>query len=64
MNVYELEPDERLISTVQYCGVLIVATSHRLFEMKAVLNFEEGITEFEIKPILIRSGKGDQDAKG
>ena len=56
MAVYELEPGERLVTTLVYCGRLTVVTTHRLFEAEEVAGPEPwpggaGST-LEIKPIL------------
>ncbi len=54
MAVYELMPEERLVAMMEYRGVLIIATTHRLFEMWEGWNEEETPKkEFKIKPILM-----------
>ena len=56
MAVYELAPEERLVGMMEFCGVVIVATTHRLFEMN-----RGDDTEFEIKPILMEAADAESE---
>lgn len=56
MAVYELAPDERLVAMKEFCGRMIIATTHRLFEMRSPeLDGKNWKDNFEIKPILMEA---------
>ena len=59
MAVYTLMPEERIVAMMEYQGRMLIATTHRLFEMKEVAGPEPwpggaGST-LEIKPILMEA---------
>ena len=59
MAVYELAPEERLVAMMEFCGCVIIATTHRLFEMKSISRKGEHDC-FEIKPILMEKAAPEE----
>ena len=64
MAMYKLEPDERLVGMTIFQDRLIVATSHRLFELWEGWDSDSvGAKKvFKIRPILYEHPKETKDA--